>query len=193
MVTPYTLVRTAGPTIEPVTLAEAKSHCEISQEETSHDDKLSLFIESAREQVEHDTGYAIAEQEFTLFLNGFPCSKWIYLPVRPVTEISEIVYLDDEGNQQTLASDHYQIDPGRRAVYLVGDSWPSTINRPNSVSIEFMAGYEDSASIPSTLKQMVLLKVADQFADRGDMDGYMRPMDTAYERLCRKIMNPHYP
>lgn len=194
MTTTYTLTRTQGPSSEPVTLAEARDQCEIAASDSVHDTKLTRYIASAREQVEHDTGYAMMTQTYKLVMSEFPDDDWIQLPVRPVQSITSITYYDDTDTQQTLAATVYGLDTGRRSIYLKNDQeWPTVNLQNNGIEITFVAGYGGADNIPATLKQMVLLSVAQQFFDRGDMDGLNRPWETAYERLYRKIANPHYP
>ena len=45
---------TVGPTLEPVTLKEAKKQCEISTTDTTHDQQLAMLIEQARQLVNND-------------------------------------------------------------------------------------------------------------------------------------------
>lgn len=44
-----------GPTVEPLTLNEAKKQLEIATSDTTHDGQLAQMIQEAREQWEHDT------------------------------------------------------------------------------------------------------------------------------------------
>lgn len=177
-----------------MTLAEARDQCEIAASDSVHDTKLTRYIAAAREQVEHDTGYVLMTQTYKLTLSEFPGDDWLILPVRPIQSISSITYYDASDVQQTLATTVYGLDTGRRAIYLKNDQeWPGINDQHNGIEITLVAGYGGASNIPATLKQMVLVKVAEQFFDRGDMDGLVRPWETAYERLYRKIANPHYP
>jgi len=194
MTTTYTLTRTQGPGTEPVTLAEARDQCEIAASDSNHDVKLTRYTQAAREQVEHDTGYALITQTYTLYLPEFPGDDEIILPVRPIQSVSSITYYDPADAQQTLATTVYGLDTGRRAVYLKNEQeWPDTNDQWNGIAVTFVAGYGAASNIPATLRQAVLCKVAEQFTDRGDGDGQVNPWSTAYERIVRKVANPHYP
>lgn len=194
MTTTYALNRTSGPATEPVTLAEAKDHVEIAEHDTYHDSKMRRFIAAAREQVERDTGTALISQTYTLTLSEWPDGDWIPLPIRPVSSITSITYYDASDVQQTLATTVYALDSARQAVYLKNDqTWPSSNNRINGIVITFVAGYGVPANVPATMKQMVLCKVAEQFYDRGDMDGQKNAWTTAYERLQSKVARSNYP
>lgn len=194
MTTTYVLNRTSGPASEPVTLAEAKDQVEVSANDTYHDDKLRRYITSAREQVERDTGTSLVSQTFTLTMSEWPPGDWVFMPMRPLASVSSITYYDTNDAQQTVATTVYGVDTARQAVYLKKDkSWPSSNNQPNGIVITLVAGYGVAATVPAMMKQMVLCKVAEQFYDRGDMDGQKNAWTTAYERLQSKVGRRSYP
>lgn len=196
----YSLNRTVAPSVDPVTLAEAKDQCELHADGTAHDTKLAIYIDAAWEQVEHDTGYALTSQTFTQSFASFTdvqevndTGTFIRLKRRPVQSISSITYYDSDNSQQTLATTVYGLDAAARKVYLKYDQdWPNITEQYNGIVITFVAGYGDATTVPAIFKQMVLLKVAEQFYDRGDMDR-LNQWATSYEALYRKIRDPHYP
>jgi len=182
-------LRTVEPTIEPVTLNEAKWQVSVDESDSTHDAALLRLIEQARELVESDTGMILGLSTFSLSLPHFYDA--IVLPLRPVVEILSITYLDAAGDSQTLSTDIYELDNGKAQPAILRKylaTWPATRGDENAVTISFTAGHEVADEIPATLKSMVLLDVARNFLDR---EGAMR-FDGAYESLNRRHIRPCY-
>lgn len=184
--TTYSLIQTIGPASEPVSLAEARDQCEIGASVTAHDTKLNRYMVSAREQVENDTGYALITQTLTLSFTAFPSGSFFDIPIRPIQSIS-ITYYDASNAQQTLDTAVYQLDKGRRRVYLKhNQSWPAITEQHNGIVVTIVAGYGTEANVPRLFKQACLLQVAKWWAHRGD-ESKMIAHDTAYERIIRRF------
>ena len=187
-------IRSAVPTFEPLTIAEAKKHLELAEDDASHDGHLRQLIALAREVVEHDTGIVCATGTYTLVLDDFPPADEIMLPVRPVSSVTSITYLDSAGSTQTMSSADYVLDnnhaiPRVRLAYL--DSWPGSRGTPNAVTITFVAGYATQAAVSQTIKQACLLTMARAFQDR---EGFERTSsDRAYEMLTARHARASYP
>lgn len=188
------LNRTVGPTTEPVSLAEARDQCEIAATVTDHDTKLTRYIIASREQVENDTGYALATQTFTLTGDCFPSGAGhIQIPVRPVASITGITYYDTSNAQQTLATSVYDLDQPRRQVHLKYDQeWPSITTQRNGIEVTLRAGYGTAASVPSLFKQAILLQVTKWWVHRGD-ESKMPAHDSAYESIIARLIRTSYP
>ena len=77
-----TLFRTAGPDVEPVTLADAKAALRIDH--SSEDDLISSLIRAAREEVEATTGLAMIDQDWRLVLDGIPPNRLVLLRRGPI-------------------------------------------------------------------------------------------------------------
>lgn len=145
-----------------VSLAEAKAHCGIEVDD--FDTLLTGYIDGATAAAEAFTGQAIRPQTWQLALDDF--ADAIELPRGPVTEVSEVTYLDEDGASQTLATSSYVIDLVSNPARVVRDSdatWPDVDDVVNAVTIEFVAGY---GTVPGDIKQALLQAVAAWFADR---------------------------
>jgi len=188
------LNRTAGPASEPVTTAEVKKHLEILATDSTHDTALDELVKAAREQFEHDTGYALLTQTHTLSMSRFPTNgDWndrdvIPLEIRPVSAITSITYYDTDNAQQTLATTVYGLDAAARLIYLkYNQEWPSITPQYLGIQITMTTGYGSAAAVPNFAKQAILLQVGEWFDPnmrRGGVD--------AYERLQRRIATPSY-
>jgi len=190
--TPYTLNRTAGPSAEPVTLAEARDHCEIISTDTVHDTKLGRFIGAARELVERETELVLMTQTYTVSVNAF--QPYFHVPVRPIQSVSSITYYDADDTQQTVTSTIYGLDATRQQVYLeYNQTWPTYTSRRNGIVITLVCGFGAADNIPNVLKQAILLKVGEWFdLDRGDAR-LMPTHGQGYRRLIDGFMRTSYP
>ena len=187
-------IRFGSPAFEPVSLAEVKKHLEIADADHSHDQHLSALIQTARELVEHDTQAILATGTFTMTLDDFPDEDEIELPIKPVSSVTSITYIDTGGTTRTMSSSDYVLDsneptPEIRLAYLA--MWPVTRGEPNAVTITFVAGYSSAATVERKFKQMMLLDIARNFQDR---EGWESPKDnSAYERLATRFERSSYP
>lgn len=189
------LTTTIAPSVEPVTLAEARSHLrlEATGSPASHedDDYISALIQAAREQVETDTGRALVQRTYKLRLN-----TWAYeiqLPYPPLLSVSSVKYYDMDGTLQTLSTDVYDVEtdetPGLiRLAY--GQSWPSHQGRENAIEITYTSGYQSGSpddlreNVPASLKQAILLIIGDLYENReGSIIGVSRVDNPAVNAL----------
>lgn len=158
-----------APTVEPVSLAEAKFHMRIDH--TTEDVYIQGLISAARQELENITRRAFISQTWDLYLDAFPAGDVMELPLPPLISVTSIKYYDTAGVESTFASASYQLDtasaPARIAL-ADGYSWPSTSLRTiNGVAIRFVAGYGSLGSdVPPTLRQAVLLLTAHLYENR---------------------------
>jgi uncharacterized phiE125 gp8 family phage protein len=151
-----------APTVEPVTIAEAKAQAYI--EHSADDALLAVLISAAREHGESLTGRSWAPKALEVVLDSFP-SGAIELPASPVTSVTSIKYLDADGVEQTMASTGYTVDADSIVGRIVADEWPETADKINAVRVRYVAGWT-SANFPPALKQWLLIRVASLYAQR---------------------------
>jgi uncharacterized phiE125 gp8 family phage protein len=161
------------PSVEPVTLAEAKLHLRVDH--TDDDTLIGLYIEGARQFTEKFTARALVTQTWELVIDQFPLSE-IMIPLPPLQSVTSIKYDAPNGVEQTLATTGYDVDTASQPGWVVPatSGWPSTIDAINAVRIQFVAGYSPTtdsppdlvANIPSNLKTAILLHAANLYANR---------------------------
>lgn len=177
-----------APSIEPVTLSEAKAHLRVDSDITAEDTLITALIKAARETAEGRTWRAFLEQTLLLTLDDWPEGDVIELPRPPLIEVDSVQYYDVDGVLQTMAEADYQVDatsePGRVMPAYDG-SWPSLREVPNAVQIQYTAGYGDEAGdVPQKLKQAILLILGAWYAQREEPEGsYQPPVPWAAEAL----------
>lgn len=187
--------RVAGPSVEPVTLAEAKSSARIDG--TAEDDAITAMIKEAREDLEAATARAFISQTWRLMLDRFPsCPPEIELKVCPVLAVTGITYIDPAGDSQTLDATKYVVDaqsePGRIRLKS-GQSWPAVDPRINAVTVTFTAGYGTSASdVPENVKRAIKLLVGDRYRHR-DATSVRKGDDDLFQKLVRLLSWGAYP
>jgi uncharacterized phiE125 gp8 family phage protein len=142
-----------------------KSHSHVDG--TLEDDRISDFIRTATAKLDGRDGLlgrALITQSWRLTLDCFPPE--IVLPLPPCQAVLEITYLDPAGAPQTLAAEAYEVfgiggaDPARiRPVF--GTSFPAARRWPDSVMVEFRAGYGDAeGDVPEPLRTAIKLHAA---------------------------------
>jgi len=130
-----TAIRTAAPTVEPITLAEAKAHLRV---ETADDDTfITAAISAARDAVERYCGRFFAGTTAALIFDYFPAgSKPLRLPVPDVSALVSIKYLDSNNTEQTLTGATLRSD-GLEILPAV--DWPTDVSI-GTVRVEITAG-----------------------------------------------------
>lgn len=156
------LTQTVAPSVEPVTVAEAKAQANVYFAED--DSFIEALITAARERTEANTWRQLVHATYELRLRHFPDAEWIEIPCPPLSSITSIEYVDTNGDTQTISTDIYSVDsvsePGR-VILKYGKQWPSTRDEENAVVITFVAGYSaDATDVPQVAKQSILMRVA---------------------------------
>lgn len=160
------------PVVEPVSLAEAKTHCRVDS--TTDDAYIASLITAAREWVEAYMDESLVHQQLVMRLDGFPAE--IELPRPPMatagtaTAVSITYTTDEGGTTATLATTQYRVDrdstPGvMRPNY--GGSWPGHLTDYNAVTVTWWAGRGASgAAVPQGVKNAILMIVGHLYERR---------------------------
>jgi uncharacterized phiE125 gp8 family phage protein len=170
------LTLTTPATVEPVTVAELKSHLRLDG--SDEDPYLETLIETARMEAENYTGRQFVNATWSWVLDRFPCSSTFELPKAPLSSVTSITYTDDQGNTgQVWDASKYIVDapsgpyvvPGRVSL-AYGQSYPNTYPQINVITILFVAGYgATAASVPAPIKQAILLIAAEMYERRAQV------------------------
>jgi hypothetical protein len=179
------LVLVTAPTIEPVTLADAKLHLRVDN--SAEDSLLNSLIVAARTYVESFTNRALLQQTWAYAMDDFnniPLRRPgmqlthgdayyppIHLPRSPVQSVTSVTYIDTTGTRVTLAPSQYLLDTSNpfdgNVSPAFGISWPQTRIQPGSVVITYVAGFADVSSIPATFIQAMKLLLTHWYENRG--------------------------
>jgi uncharacterized phiE125 gp8 family phage protein len=149
-----------APTIEPVTLADAKLFLKV--DETADNDLITSLIKAARQACEAYTSRALTAQTWKVFFDRWPgvevpltegitvgadlssVAAEVFIPKPPLVSITHVKTYDDSDVATTWSSSNYFVDtatePGR-IVPRTGTSFPTTTRTANGIEIQFIAGY----------------------------------------------------
>lgn len=160
---------TAEPTVEPVTLAEAKAQCRVQHD--AEDDLIIALIVAARNYCEQEIDLAIIEQEITLKMDSWPDGRTIYLPRANLLSVTSVGYLDPDSASQTFTD--YTADDFSTPARIVNNTsdWPGLADRANAVTIVYRAGFSELSAgnehtTPHAIRQAALMLVAHWYSNR---------------------------
>lgn len=152
-------------TVEPVSLAEAKLYCRI--DDSAEDAVVTMLITTARKHVEDILGRQLVNASWRGYLDGFPASGQILIPICPLVSATSIKYLDSNGTEQTLAADQYRLVTAGEPGFIEladGCSWPTTQDVSGAVRVVFVAGYGASSTyVPEGLRLAIMMLVGHWF------------------------------
>lgn len=164
------------PTVEPVSLVEAKRH--LKREDTTADDPLiEGLISTAREYAEKFTGRSLAPQTLEVSFDGFPVHGDPFsLPGAPIREVLALTYTDTTGAPVT--HEGFRLEANKTPALLWNAPWnapwPVAAAFSDSTVVRYTAGYspEDEDPqvypLPKTFKTAMLLIIGHLYANRED-------------------------
>jgi uncharacterized phiE125 gp8 family phage protein len=167
-------VTTTAPSAAVLSTSQLKTQCRVD-----HDHENALLDELGAEataKVEEDSRTLLRTCVKRLELDRFPdAGEPIYLEWTPVTSVTSITYIDNDGNQQTWSSADYVVSLGSlppRIVPAWGKTWPSHREQPGSVKVTFAGGFAatTTAGFPLQARCPIRLLVGIWY-DRPDFRG----------------------
>jgi uncharacterized phiE125 gp8 family phage protein len=180
------LVQTSAPSIEPVTLSDAKLHLRVI--DTAEDTLITLLIGAARRYAEMYCNRSFVTQGWRLTLDAFPGPSLMGVPYgrpytvpahavqlerTPVLGVSAITYQDMGGTWQTMSASDYVVDatgPIGRITPVFGKIWPVTLPQIAAVRIDYTAGYGPAATdVPEGIRQWLLLRIGTLYENREEV------------------------
>lgn len=174
------------PAIEPVSLAEAKSHLRVDHGDD--DQAIARLITAARQRIESDCARALIEQIWDVFFGAFPCGARLPLPFGQLRTVDAFEWVDTagvtrswtpsggnlvEGSVVRAHVDSISERPVPGGIVLAdSQTWPPTRLRPsNPIRVRFTCGFGATASaVPATLRQAILLVVGHLYDHRSEVE-----------------------
>jgi uncharacterized phiE125 gp8 family phage protein len=167
-----------APVQEPITQTEVENQLRIV-DLSAESDAIELFISAVRQQCESVTRRALIYQKWSMTLDFFPLNRdKIEIPLPPLQTVDSIVYIDGNGDSQTLDSSLYRVVAGQSAkcqpgyvIPVYGAVWPVALNDYAAVTINFSCGYgpiapATSINVPKAIMQWILINVANLYENR---------------------------
>jgi uncharacterized phiE125 gp8 family phage protein len=171
------LILTSGPTVEPVSLAEAKAHCRVDGD--AEDTLIASLILAARMHVERSLNVALVEQGWSLFLDRWPNAAQVKLPLAPVLGLTAVRLYNADDTYVTLDPDLFLLDGAGQHPRLArrdAQAWPVPARNVNGIEIAFTAGYGATADdVPMPVRLAIKMLIAHWYEAREPVT----PMDAA--------------
>lgn len=160
------LTLVSGPSVEPISLAEAKEHLRV---EHGDDDTIIarlISVAVATVDARGELGRAMVSQ--TWAQTGYGWRDRVELTMTPVQSLSAVKYFDTDNVEQTATlSDFRLIGTALNSYVEPVGSWPQTFDRPDALKLEYVAGWGDSASdVPESLRNALLMLVGHWYENR---------------------------
>lgn len=166
------LTTVTPPASDPVTLIEAKAHLRVDDDD--EDGLIAGYILAARDHVENDTHLRLITQTLDYTVDDYwPCvqvrgylKRRIEFPVKPVQSVTSITYVDENGTNQTLASNQYVLrsdGPVHFVEPAYGVTWPTVRCQTACITVRFVAGFTD---VPNSLTQGIRLLIGHAYEHR---------------------------
>ncbi len=151
-------VRRVAPTADPVSIYDVKSSARIDVDD--EDILIDEIIGRATKAVEEMSGRYLMAQTWDFKLYGLTGDEKVRLPGAPVQSIDSISYQDENDATQTLTVGDFYIFSDDDCAYVQpkgGTQWPNTYDRPDALTISYVAGYSDKYDVPEELRQAIIL------------------------------------
>lgn len=156
------------PSVEPVTLAEAKAHMRIDS--STDDTYINTLITASREYCETYQNRVYCTQTWEVALDEFNMDGIIELHKSPLQSVTSLKYYDADDTEYTFDPSNYYVDTyaTKGAISLnYWDAFPTNILRPkNSVIVRYVAGHGVAANVPTKVKQAILLLITHWYENR---------------------------
>lgn len=160
-----------APALEPVTLEEAKAHLRVDGND--EDALIGALITTAVGYLDGwggILGRALITQTWGETFDGFPRGDVLRLRLAPVQSVTFIKYRDSANAEQTLSTTVYEgpftDDLGVYVALRENQVWPSTYERRDAVSVQYVCGYGGQFDVPQQVRQAILLMIGDWYANR---------------------------
>lgn len=176
-----------APVVEPVTVEALRAHARIAT--TEDDPQIAAMLLIARKRAEDYLGRSLITQTREVYMDTFPMA--IALPYGPVASVTSVKYYDTNNVEQTLSSTNYILDAKAETALIfeaVGYTWPATYDRPNAVTVRYVAGYGAAPStVPEAIRQWILMHAAALYETRETVTD--RPL--MMPRFAEGLLDPY--
>ena len=148
-------------------LGEVKRALRIT--DSDEDTYLQDLIREATEFLEARTGRQLVDATYDQIFDNFVGAFKLWLLKPPLKSVVSINYQDENDVTQLLATTVYEVVTTYTPGFIrlkENQVWPSTRSHPDSVTVQFIAGYGTAADVPYRFRQAIKLYVAHRYENR---------------------------
>jgi uncharacterized phiE125 gp8 family phage protein len=181
------------------TIDEVREH--VRRDDQDDDAYLTLLIDVVTGRLDGINGVlgrALITQTWSESFDGFPVGSVLPLVLAPAISVSAITYYDTNGDAATLDAGSYRVFNAARQSYVKlnsSASWPSTDERDDAVTVQFVAGYgATAASVPAEIRHAGKLLLAHYYENREEVlvGTIATPLPNGVMTLLRRFIRPHF-
>lgn len=161
----------AGPTVEPLTLAEAKTYLRVDHD--AEDALIASLVTAARATVEALTRRVLIDQSWRLVRDAWPASGLIAVPVNPLREILAAHLIGAAGGDVELPLAAFVADTARLpgVIRVERGAVPAPARPIAGIALDVIAGHGPGPDhVPSPLVEAVRVVLA-HFYEHRDVPG----------------------
>jgi uncharacterized phiE125 gp8 family phage protein len=158
---------TGMPASEPLTAAQVKLFGRIDG--STEDSLIDDFIKAVREATELYLGRSLLEQTISMYIDYWPDSSFIELPMPPLLSVNSVALLNQSNSATAYDSANYFLVSAAARLVIRNDCTPPVNDdRDNAgIRIEYKAGYGSTANyIPSPIINAMKLWAVACYEDR---------------------------
>lgn len=165
------LVQTTPPSIEPLSLSDAKTHCNVDN--THWDSMFTFFITTARQWVEQYCLNSLITQTYTVTYDYHDTAEWLWsvkrkirLPQTPIQSVTSITHYDRDNTATVFDSSNYFLS-GDRVILNDANFWPSNLRLHDCMKIIFISGFGSLATnVPTNIILAMKMLIASWYEIR---------------------------
>jgi len=167
------LERVGAPSVEPVTLTEAKDYLRV--DEVDDDTLITNLISAARKSAENYMKRSLITQSWKVAFDDYSPS-YIRLPMGAVQSVTSLKIIARDGTETLIDAAKY---------YLVAAKNRLVVDTPligHRVEVIYVAGFGDNASdVPEEIRQGLLNHIAYIYENRGESLGINHQSKSLYD------------
>ena len=151
----YETIAVQAPTVEPVTLAEAKLQLRLTDLFVADDPYITSLIPAARDRAERYCNRFFSSQVVKLVVkDGFPTGSFFEIPFPDVTSIDSIFYIDSSGTSTEITGFSFLSDS--RTIFNA-EGWPTDVQSMTvTMTVEPPVVYD-------SVRQAILMMITDMY------------------------------
>ena len=170
----------APPAQRVLTLDEVKAHLRVQH--NAEDGLIASLMLAAEQYLDGRNGIlgrALVEQQYRLYLREWPTGQQ-KLPFPPLMNVLSISYIDENGIEDVLPADDYEVEiAGYVGGFVLGVEMVESLNNLPAlnagvkypVRVLYRAGYGPSGTdVPQPIRQAMLLMIGHWYQNRSSVD-----------------------